>query len=136
VDEPLPHELPLLGEHLHAIAAALADVHHPVAREVDAVERLRKLHLVGRRARDVVVRRRVVVDLAQRNPVASPSALERARVHVVDDNPLVQEAVGDEDLARILVELERADPGGKTAVCWLSCLTWSAGIFVLDDRSP
>src|SRR5258705_4962324 len=76
---------------------------------MDAVQRRRKLHLIWRLSGDVVVRRRVVVDLAQRDPVASPSALERPAVHVVDDNPLVEEPVGDEDLARILVELEGSD---------------------------
>src|SRR6185503_17120945 len=35
--------------------------------------------------------------------------LERAAIHVVHEDPLVQEPVGDEDLARVLVELERSD---------------------------
>src|SRR5439155_21023383 len=41
--------------------------------------------------------------------LAAPSALECAGVHVVDEDSLVEEAVGDEDLPRILIELERAD---------------------------
>ena len=48
--EPLPDELPLLGEHLHAIAAALAHIDETVAREMNAVQRRCELHLVRRQA--------------------------------------------------------------------------------------
>ena len=111
MDEPLPDELSLLGEHLHTIAAAFAHVDETVTREVNAVQGRRKLRLVGRRTRNVVVGRRVVVDLAQGNSLAAPSALERARIHVVDENPLVEKPIRDKDLACVLIELERANAG-------------------------
>src|SRR5262245_43636506 len=113
MDEPLPNELPLLGEHLHPIAAALADIHQAVTREMNAVNCRRKLHPVRGWSGDVVIRCGGVVDVSQRNPLAAPPAFERAGVHVIDQDSLVQEAVGNEDLAGVLIQLKGTDAWGE-----------------------
>ncbi len=137
----LLHELPLLGEHLNPVAAALADVNEPIAREVDAVQRGRELRLIRRRPRDVIRRCGVIVDLAQRDAFASPSALECAGIHVVHEDSLVQEPVRNEDLARVLVELERSDTRrkhGRLLVVLLDLIggnLWSA-VAEVPDKLP
>src|SRR5712691_9600811 len=78
-----------------------------------AVKCGRELLLIGRRARGVIRRCRVVVDLAQRDAVAAPAALISAGIHVVHQDALVEEPVRDEDLAGILVEIEGSDSGRK-----------------------
>src|SRR5258706_13587472 len=78
-----------------------------------AVKCGRELLLIGGRARGVIRRRGIVVDLAQRDAVAAPAALISAGIHVVHHDALVEEPVRDEDLAGILVEIEGSDSGRK-----------------------
>src|SRR5262245_21585620 len=78
-----------------------------------AVDCRRELHLVWRRSRDVVIGCGIVVDFAQRNAFAAPPAFERAGVHVVDQDPLIEEPVGDEDFARLFVQFEGPDARRK-----------------------
>src|ERR1700681_647754 len=92
--EETGYELALLGEHLDAVAATLADIDEPVHCDVDAVERGRELLLIRRRTRFPVIRRsRVIVDLAQGYAVAAPAALECAAVHVVHQDALLVDDV-------------------------------------------
>ena len=77
------------------------------------MQRRRELLLIRRRTGRVVGWRRIVVDLAQRDAVASPAALERARIHVVDEHALVQKTVGNVDLAGVFVEFEGRDARRK-----------------------
>src|SRR6516225_1409599 len=78
---------------------------------MNAVQGRGELFLIRRRAGDVVRRRGIVVNLAQGDAMSSPAALERARVHVVHQNALIQEAVGDIDLVSILVEIKGTNAG-------------------------
>src|SRR5260221_11608767 len=92
-----------------------------------AVERGRELLLIGRRARDVIRRGRIVVDFAQRDAVAAPAALIDAGIHVVDQDALVEEPIRDEDLAGIFVEIEGSDAGredGGLLVILLHLRSW------------
>src|SRR5450759_5141750 len=90
VHEETGNKLTLLGKDLNSVVSTLADIDEPVIRNVDAVERGRKLLLIGRRARfPVIGRRRVIVDLAQGYAVASPATLECAAVHVIHQDTLL-----------------------------------------------
>src|ERR1700732_2122481 len=77
VHEETGYELSLLRKYLNSVAATLADVNQIVHRDMHAVERRSKLLLIRRRTRfPVIGRRRVIVDLAQRDAVSSPATLE------------------------------------------------------------
>src|SRR5580765_5559288 len=85
------------------------------------MQRRRKLLLIRRGSRHVVRRRRIVIDLAQGNPVAAPAAFEGAGIHVVYQDTLVQESVSNVDLVRVLVKVEGGDAGRKS-ICLLIVL--------------
>ena len=46
--EKAGHELALLGENLHPVAAAFTDINKTVRRDMDAVKRRSKLFLIRR----------------------------------------------------------------------------------------
>src|SRR5580704_7584424 len=107
MDEVTCYELSLLGEHLHAVAATFANVDQTVGCDMDAMERRCKLLLVGRRTRLPVVRRSgIVVNFTQWNPMAAPTALECAGIHVVNENAF---RIHDVYLVSILVQIEEKD---------------------------
>src|SRR5262245_23744485 len=102
-------ERALLREDLHAVVAAITDVHATVVRKMDAVEDVEFLD-VWRRARRIVRRHPFVGDLREGNTLASPPALERTRVHVEHEDPFVDElGVCDIQLACVLVKIEPRD---------------------------
>src|SRR5712691_11606386 len=104
VNPELFYEFALLGEHLDSLAAALANVDETILRGVGAVKRGREHLLIWRRPRCVVRRRGVVVDFAEGRAFASQAAFERASIHVVDQDALVQETVRNVKLAGVFVE--------------------------------
>src|SRR5579863_6080420 len=79
----------LLGENLDSVTAAFADVDETVLRWVCAVQRGRELGLIRRRSRWVIGQRGVIIDFTQGDSFASPASLERACVHVIDQDTLV-----------------------------------------------
>src|ERR1700674_4247649 len=90
VHEETTYELTLFVKYLNSVVTTLADIHEPVRRDVDAVQRGRELLLIRRRTRfPVIGRRRVIVDLAQGDAVAAPATLERAAIHVVHQDALL-----------------------------------------------
>src|SRR5579864_4802974 len=101
----------LLGEYLHSVAAALADIDEPVIGDVDAVQRGCELLLIRRRPRFPVVRwRGVIVDLAQGDAVAAPAAFERATAHVIHEHAFL---IHDVKLVGVFVQIEEENPAGK-----------------------
>src|SRR6266566_10125571 len=113
VDPELLYKLTLLGEDLNPIAAPLADVDETVVRGMRTVQGRRELLLIRGRTGYVIGRRGIIVNLAQREAVASPSALESACVHIVDQHALVQKTVGYVDLAGVFIEVEGRDARRK-----------------------
>src|SRR6266481_2491979 len=123
--EETGNKFSLLGKYLNSVAATLADIDESVIRDVNAVERGGKLFLVGRRPRfPVIGRRRIVVDLAQGDAVAAPSALEGAAIHVIHKNALL---IHDVELVGVLVQIKEKDSPRKSIGvlivllqrCWL-----------------
>src|SRR5213593_2080248 len=74
-----------------------------------AVQRGCKLCLVRRQTRGVVGRSGIVIDLIQRDAVASPAPFEFTVV-IVDEHPL---RIDDVNLSRVLVEVEKENAAGK-----------------------
>src|SRR5215469_4975064 len=78
-----------------------------------AMQRGRELLLVGRRPRNVIRRRGIVVDFAQGDAMAAPASFERACVHVIYQDAFVQEAVRDDQFTGVFVEVEGGDSRRK-----------------------
>src|ERR1019366_7840621 len=70
-----------------------------------AVQSRSELLLIGRRSGRIVGRRRVVIDLAERNSVAAPSALKAAVIAVSQDAL----GVHNVNLFRVFIEIEKED---------------------------
>src|SRR5271169_6083112 len=112
VHEEAGNKFALLGKYLNSVVSALADIDESVIRNVDAVERGRKLLLIGRRSRfPVIGRSRIVVDLAQGYAVAAPAALERAAVHVIHEDTLL---IHDVEFVSVLVQIKEKNPTRKS----------------------
>src|SRR6267143_5409191 len=110
--EETANELALLGEYLNSVVATLADIDESVCRDVDAVKRGRELLLIRRRTRfPVVRRRRIIVDLAQRNAVPAPATLECTTFHVVHQDALL---IHDVQLFGVLVQIEKENSSWKS----------------------
>src|SRR5216683_7660889 len=117
IDPYLRYIFAVGGEHLHALAAAVGDIHEPVIRDFDAVNGRHKLRRPrvfriepgGQRARLFLFRRRgpcrfsrqcrrargvVHRSVAER----APHAFVRTSVRIEHDDAFVAVAVGDENL--------------------------------------
>src|SRR6267154_4401057 len=109
--EETAYEFSFLGEYLNSVATTLADIDEPVRRDVDAVERGRELLWIRRRTRfPVVGRRRIIVDLAQRNAVPAPATLECSTFHVVHQDALL---IHDVQLFGVLVQIKKENSSRK-----------------------
>src|SRR5580704_12842658 len=111
VNPELFYERTFLGKDLDTVAAALADVNEAIARRMHAMHYGCELLLIRGWTRRIISGSGIVVDLAQRDAVTSPAALEGACIHIVYEHAFVQETVGDIDLPGVFVEVERSDAG-------------------------
>ena len=93
------HERAVDAKHLHAIGLAIADIHEPVIRAFDAVNRVAEL-LCRRRVRIVLAEIRVVRLIA----VGAPVALYLAGIGVEHSHALVEIAVGNIRLVGLRVD--------------------------------
>src|SRR5579863_9383363 len=111
VHEEAGNKFSFFGEDLNSVASTLADVDEPVIRNVDAMQRGRKLFLIRRRSRFPVIRRGgVIVDLAEGNAVSAPAPLEGAAVHVIHENTFLIDNV---KLVGVLIQIEEKDSAPK-----------------------
>src|SRR6266404_9334756 len=110
--EEAAYKFALLGKYLNSVAATLADIDESIGRDVDAMKRGRELLLIRRRTRfPVIGRRRIIVDLAQRNAVAAPATLECTAFHVVHQDALL---VHDVQLFGVLVQIKKENSSWKS----------------------
>src|SRR5881227_2311400 len=114
------YEFSLLREHLYSIAPALAHIHQSVYREVNTVQRGCELLLIGRRAKCVVGQRRIVINLAERDAMASPAAFEFSIV-VINQDAL---GIDDVNLSRDLVQVKEEYSTGES-IGLLIVLRWT-----------
>src|SRR5664279_4020873 len=73
------------------------------------VDGLREGFEIRWRTGKIVRRRRIIIDLAQRNSMPAPAALEGAGVHIVNQDALVASSIGHVDFLSVHVELEILD---------------------------
>src|SRR3981189_1267086 len=110
--EETAYEFSFLGKYLNSVAATLADIDESIGRDVDAMKRGRELLLIRRRTRfPVVGRRRIIVDLAQRNAVPAPATLECTTFHVVHQDALL---IHDVQLFGVLVQIKKENSSWKS----------------------
>src|SRR4029077_16785328 len=95
--------LALLGEHLDAVAGAIADIDESVFGNADGMHR--GLEVLGARlSLPAYIRLTVIADLAQRLAIGAPAAFEISGIPVVNHQALIQIAIGDIDFAGGFIE--------------------------------
>ena len=101
-DEHLLHERPVHLEDLQPVVRAVGDVDEIVVRDERRMHRV--VELRRRVAGNQLRARRELVAVIRLLSVGAPGTLELARVRIEDDDAVVEVAVRDEQLVRLLVD--------------------------------